>query len=93
MQAHAQHSHSSSQHMLLDSRLLGSNATDSTRDQWARDCWPQIELIWGYMIILALARLMHIDPLVVHFLCALWKFLPGTNTLSLSVTEIEYIGR
>jgi len=79
--------------MLLDSRLLGSNATDSTRDQWARDCWPQIELIWGYMIILALARLMHIDPLVVHFLSALWKCLPGTNTLSLSVTEFEYIGR
>lgn len=79
-----------SQHMLLDSRLVGLNATTSTRDDWARDCWPQVELIWSYMIILSFARLLRIDPVIIHVLSILWKLLP--DTAAPLVLEIEGLG-
>lgn len=64
--------------MLLDNRLIGLNATAVTRDQWAKECWPQVELIWSYMILLHFLRLLQIDPVMLHVLSVLWKFLPDT---------------
>ena len=69
--------------MLLDNRLIGLNATNDTRDEWARESWRSVELIWSYMILLHFARLLRLDPFVVHVLAVLWKVLP-TSVISLT---------
>ena len=47
--------------MLLDDRLLGVNSSSATRDQWAKDSWPQVELIWMFMLLLHFAALLVIS--------------------------------
>ena len=74
--------------MFLDSRVIGQNTTAASRDQWAADYFPRIELIWGYMILLHFARLIPLDPLVLHFLCILWKFMPSIALPTLSDIEL-----
>ena len=66
--------------MFLDARLIGLNATSATRDEWARDSWPMVELVWSFLIILNLAALIHIDPLVLHVLGVVLKLMPDTAT-------------
>ncbi len=73
--------------MFFEKRFIGFNATAETRDQWALDYYPRVELIWGYMILLHFARLLPLDPLLLHFLSVLWKFMP--NTFWPTVTEAE----
>jgi hypothetical protein len=63
-------------HMFLDDRLVGPNSTTASRDQWAKDSWPQVELIWTFLLILHFAALIHIDPLVVHILSLVLKLIP-----------------
>lgn len=60
----------------------GFTATyNATADQTAWEPhWPPVELLWGYMILLHFARLLPIDPLVLHFLSVVWKFMPNTAT-------------
>lgn len=53
----------------------------------SRDSWPQVELIWSYMIFLHFLRLLRLDPIVLHVLSVLWKLLPdNTNPV---VTFVE----
>lgn len=66
--------------MFLDDRLLGINSTVATRDQWAKDAWPQVELIWSFMIVLHLCALLHIDPLVLHVLSVVLRWMPDAAT-------------
>lgn len=62
--------------MFLDDRLVGPNSTVASRDAWAKDSWPQVELIWVFLLILHFAALIHIDPLVVHILSLVLKLIP-----------------
>ena len=64
--------------MFLDNRLFGANSTSATRDEWAKDSWPNVELIWSLLILLHLAALIHIDPLVLHVLSVMIKLMPET---------------
>ncbi|KAK4550831.1 hypothetical protein LTR36_000411 [Oleoguttula mirabilis] len=59
--------------MLFDPRFIGANATNETRDAWAEDQWPHIKLIWAFLILLHFAALLHVDPVVVHWLCVLLR--------------------
>jgi hypothetical protein len=61
--------------MFWDYRLLGANSTNISRNEWAADVWPQIELIWAFMILLHFAALLPIDPLVLHLLSVLLKLI------------------
>lgn len=62
--------------MFLDDRVLGPNATDFSRDEWARERWKGVQLLWAFMILLHFAALLHIDPLVIHFLSVLFQLMP-----------------
>lgn len=62
--------------MFFDDRVLGLNATDQTRDEWAGERWNGVQLLWAFMIILHFAALLHIDPLVLHFLSVVFKLMP-----------------
>lgn len=62
--------------MFVDNRLAGANSTVATRDQWAHDNWPHVERIWMFMLILNLLALLHIDPVVIHMLSVMLKFMP-----------------
>lgn len=73
--------------MLLDDRLLGANATLDSRNEWAVHSWPQVELIWMFMILLNLARLLHIDPIVIHILNLTLKHSQLPNT---AVARVGY---
>lgn len=52
--------------MLLDPRLIGFNATLESRNAWAEDQWPQIRLMWAFLMFLHFAALIQLDPFVVH---------------------------
>ena len=65
--------------MFFDDRVFGLNATDESRDQWARERWKGVQLLWAFMIILHFAALLHIDPLVLHFLSVMFKLMPGSS--------------
>ena len=73
--------------MFLDERLLGANSTAVSRDEWGRDCWPQVELIWSFMIVLHLCALLHIDPLVLHILSVVLKLVTDTATPVVNLLE------
>lgn len=62
--------------MFLDDRVLGANATDATRDEWARERWRGVQLLWAFMILLHFAALLHLDPLVIHFLSLVFQLIP-----------------
>ena len=62
--------------MFFDDRVLGINATDATRDEWARERWQGVQLLWAFMILLHFAALLHIDPLVIHFLNVVFQMMP-----------------
>ncbi|KAK4888325.1 hypothetical protein LTR27_012776 [Elasticomyces elasticus] len=64
--------------MLFDERFLGANATHESRDAWAEETWPRITLVWGYMILLHFARLLPIDPVVVHWLSVILRRVSDT---------------
>jgi len=57
--------------MYFDERFFGANATKASRDAWAEDQWPHIEVVWIFLILLHFAALVHIDPVLVHFLSLL----------------------
>jgi hypothetical protein len=59
--------------MLFDERFIGANATQQSRENWADDVWPQIKLIWTYLILLHFARLLPLDPVVIHWLSVLLR--------------------
>lgn len=59
--------------MLFDPRFIGANATNTTRDDWAAEQWPHIKLIWSALILLHFAALLHVDPVVVHWLSVLLR--------------------
>lgn len=59
--------------MLFDERFIGPNATAETRDAWANDQWPRIQVIWSFLILLNFAALAHVDPVVVHWLSVLLR--------------------
>ena len=59
--------------MLFDERFIGANATTQSRDEWAADTWPQIKLLWAWMILLHFARLLPLDPVVIHWLSVLLR--------------------
>jgi hypothetical protein len=75
--------------MLLDDRLLSTNSTLDSRNDWAADSWPKIELIWSFMIVLHLAALLHIDPVVIHILNLLLKQIPHAATPRIGYCEGE----
>jgi len=62
--------------MLLDERVLGLNATLASQQEWAAETLPQVKLLWVFMILLNLASLLHIDPLVLHFVSVVLKKIP-----------------
>lgn len=62
--------------MFFDDRVLGVNATDASRDEWARERWKAVQLLWAFMILLHFAALLHIDPLVIHFLNLIFRLMP-----------------
>lgn len=72
--------------MLLDDRVLGANATSSTRDQWAREVWPQVEVLWAFLILLHFAGLIPIDPVILHVLSIVSKSMLDRA----SVTQPEF---
>ncbi|EMC96543.1 hypothetical protein BAUCODRAFT_479674 [Baudoinia panamericana UAMH 10762] len=74
-------------HMLFDERLLGANATLETRDAWANETWPQIKLIWAWMILLHFAALLPLDPVVLHWLSVLLRRVSDTATPVVSLPE------
>lgn len=65
--------------LFLDDRVIGINATDATRDEWARERWQSVQLLWAFMILLHFAALLHIDPLVIHFLNVVFRLVPEEN--------------
>ena len=65
--------------MFFDDRVLGINATDASRDEWARERWRGVQLLWAFMILLHFAALLHIDPLVIHFLDVVFQLMPDEN--------------
>ena len=73
--------------MFLDDRLVGINSTATSRDQWARDTWPQVELIWIFLILLHFAALIHIDPVVIHVLSVVLKLMPNAVAPSVDFSE------
>ena len=72
---------------MFDQRLLGANATAATRDQWARDTWPHVELLWIFLMILHFSGLVHIEPLVLHVLSVLLKLIPNAASTALAFGE------
>lgn len=60
--------------MLFDNRLVGGNSTQDTRSVWADESWPHLRLLWSYLILLSFARLLPLDPLLVHALSILLVF-------------------
>jgi len=64
--------------MLFDERFLGANATSQSRDEWAAEAWPQLKLVWVWMILLHFARLLPIDPVIIHWLATLLRKLGDT---------------
>ena len=68
--------------MFLDDRLLGADASTSTRDQWAEEKWPKVQLLWAFMILLNIfaPHILPIEPLVLHVLAVLLKLMPDPAT-------------
>lgn len=62
--------------MIFDERVIGVNASTATRDEWAQESWPRIQLIWAFMILLHFCALLHIDPLILHALSIVVKLMP-----------------
>ena len=54
--------------MLFDTRLLGANSTEASRLEWAEDQLATIHLLWLFMILLDFAALVHLNPVLVHYL-------------------------
>lgn len=73
--------------MLFDERFLGANATKESRDAWAEDTWPQIKLVWSWMILLHFARLLPLDPVIIHWLAVLLRKVSDTATPVVSIAE------
>ena len=63
--------------MLWDERLL--NGTKEQRDAWAEEQWPHIQIIWAFMILLHFAALIHVDPIVIHWLSTLLRRVGDTG--------------
>ncbi|KAI7186264.1 hypothetical protein KC343_g12265, partial [Hortaea werneckii] len=63
--------------MLWDERLL--NGTKEQRDAWAEEQWPHIQIIWALMILLHFAALIHVDPIVIHWLSTLLRRVGDTG--------------
>lgn len=73
--------------MIFDERLLSANATKETRDAWANDQWPHIQLIWTWMILLHFAALLHVDPVVIHWLSVVLRRVSDPATPVISVPD------
>lgn len=69
--------------------MLDITAIIEEQNQWALDTWPKVELLWMFMIILHLARLLPIDPLVLHFICLIAKFMPTSRTVAPKVDLLD----
>ena len=54
--------------MLLDTRFLGANSTKASRNEWAEDQLFGIHVIWSFMLLLHFAALIHLNPVLVHYL-------------------------
>lgn len=78
---------SKSSTMFLDDRVLGANASEATRDQWAHEKWPKVQLLWAFIILLHFAALLHIDPLVLHALSVLLKLMPDPAAPAVSLSD------
>lgn len=72
--------------MLFDQRLLGGNSTRELQTAWADDQLPRLQLLWSYMILLDFARLVRLDPMVVHTLSKLLDFVVNAGTLVVEET-------
>lgn len=75
--------------MIWDERLL--NGTIDQRNQWAEEQWPHIQLIWAFMILLHFAALLHVDPVVIHWLSVLLSRVGDTGTPQLSSFREEQL--
>jgi hypothetical protein len=53
---------------IFDERLTGANATKETRDAWAQEAFPGLQLVWAWIVLLHFAALIHVDPVIVHWL-------------------------
>lgn len=63
------------------------------QNQWALDTWPKVELLWMFLILLHLARLLPIDPLVLHFICLIAKFMPTSRTVAPKVDLERFLSQ
>ncbi|KAK4580293.1 hypothetical protein LTR86_000496 [Recurvomyces mirabilis] len=73
--------------MLFDERFIGANATKESRDAWAEETFPQIKLLWMWMILLHFARLLPLDPVIIHWLSVLLRKVSDTATPVVSVPD------
>jgi len=75
--------------MIFDERLISANATKETRDAWAEDQWPHIQIIWAFMILLHFAALLHVDPVIVHWLCVLLRRVNDSARPTISIDDYQ----